>query len=213
MSVWPGGRGSCPCVSARAGLSASRRGFRRRSATSGRRSRCRVTLQGDVAALQEIDGDVMQQRGEPHFLALSRRLAHGVQSARRDTPARCPDRGRLAAVPSGEALPPRSPPGASPHCSTASSVQCPRPTPHPRACSSSAVAFMSRSGMPCRTRVRPPRFRAKDVSTCMGSPTARGSSSPSHLRREDVAFSSSNWIGTSEFDPFRSSIPSLWSPL
>src|ERR1700757_1585188 len=29
------------------------------------------------------------------------------------------------------------------------------------------------------------------------------------FRREDVAFSSSNWIGTSEFDPFRSSIPSL----
>ncbi len=37
-------------------------------------------------------------------------------------------------------------------------------------------AFMSRSGMPCRTRMRPPRFRTKDVSTCMGSPTARGSS-------------------------------------
>jgi hypothetical protein len=35
---------------------------------------------------------------------------------------------------------------------------------------------MSRSGMPCRTRMRPPRFRTKDVSTCMGSPTARGSS-------------------------------------
>jgi hypothetical protein len=26
------------------------------------------------------------------------------------------------------------------------------------------------------------------------------------FQREDVAFSSSNWIGTSEFDPFRSSI-------
>ena len=33
-------------------------------------------------------------------------------------------------------------------------------------------------------------FRTKDVSTCMGSPTARGSSSASHLRGEDVAFSS-----------------------
>src|SRR5215475_4044063 len=28
--------------------------------------------------------------------------------------------------------------------------------------------------------MRSPRFRTKDVSTCMGSPTARGSSSPSH---------------------------------
>ena len=44
----------------------------------------------------------------------------------------------------------------------------------------SAFAFMSRSGMPSRTRMRPPRFRTKDFSTCMGSPTARGSSPPSH---------------------------------
>jgi hypothetical protein len=41
-----------------------------------------------------------------------------------------------------------------------------------------------------RARMRSPRFRTKDVSTCMGSPTARGSSSASQLRREDVAFSS-----------------------
>jgi hypothetical protein len=54
----------------------------------------------------------------------------------------------------------------------------------------SAVAFMSRSGVPLRTRVRSPSFRTKDVSTCMGSTTARGSSSASHLRGEDVAFSS-----------------------
>jgi hypothetical protein len=33
------------------------------------------------------------------------------------------------------------------------------------------------------------------------------------FQREDVAFSSSNWIGTSEFDPFRSSILGPWSPL
>jgi hypothetical protein len=33
------------------------------------------------------------------------------------------------------------------------------------------------------------------------------------FQREDVAFSEANSIGTSEFDPFRSSIPSPWSPL
>src|SRR5215470_1409210 len=33
-------------------------------------------------------------------------------------------------------FPPRSPPRGNPRCSTASSVQLPRPTPHPRACSS-----------------------------------------------------------------------------
>jgi hypothetical protein len=47
----------------------------------------------------------------------------------------------------------------------------------------------------------------------MGSQTARGSSSASHLRGEDVAFSSTEEIGTSEFDPFLCSIPSPWSPL
>ena len=59
--------------------------------------RC-VTLQCDVALSEQIDGDVMQQRGEPHCLALSRRLAHGCQPVRRGSPARCPDRGRLTAV-------------------------------------------------------------------------------------------------------------------
>jgi hypothetical protein len=38
--------------------------------------------------------------------------------------------------------------------------------------------------------MRSPRFRAKDVSTCMGSSTARGPASASQLRRADVAFSS-----------------------
>jgi hypothetical protein len=41
---------------------------------------------------------------------------------------------------------------------------------------------------PSRTRMRSPRFQRKDVSTCMGSPTARGSSSASQFRGEDVAF-------------------------
>ena len=49
----------------------------------------------------------------------------------------------------------------------------------------------SRAGPACpRTRMRSPRYRTKDVSTCVGSATARGSSSASHLRGEDVAFSS-----------------------
>jgi hypothetical protein len=38
--------------------------------------------------------------------------------------------------PWARSFPPQSPPGASPHCSTASSVPLPRPTPHPRARSS-----------------------------------------------------------------------------
>ena len=42
-----------------------------------------------------------------------------------------------------------------------------------------------------RARMRPPRFRAKNFSTCTRSPTARGSSHASQYAMEDVAFSSS----------------------
>src|SRR6202035_2621227 len=59
-----------------------------------------------------------------------------------------------------------------------------------------------------RSRMRPPSFQRKNVSTCMGSSTARGSSAASHLRGEDVAFPEPHSVGTSKFDPFRSSIPS-----
>src|ERR1700722_18483271 len=49
---------------------------------------------------------------------------------------------------------------------------------------------MNRPGIPIRTRMRLPRFRAKNFSTCTRSPTARGSSHASHSPRDDVAFSS-----------------------
>src|SRR5215831_3696199 len=65
----------------------------------------RVSLKCAVTLLQEVDGDVMQQCGEPHTFALSRRLAHGGLSVRRGTPALCV---RAAVVwppfPSGEVL-------------------------------------------------------------------------------------------------------------
>src|SRR5262245_574085 len=64
-----------------------------------------IPFERKVALLQEIDGDVMQQRGEPYTLALSRRSAHGDESVRRGAPAQCPGRGRLAAVPLGRVLP------------------------------------------------------------------------------------------------------------
>ena len=72
----------------------------------------------------------------------------------------------------------------------ASSVLCSRPTPHPRARPSCGCCLHGPVRCVDRTRMRSPRFRTKDVSTCMGSSTARGSSSTSHLRGEDVAFSS-----------------------
>src|SRR5437870_13577139 len=50
------------------------------------------------------------------------------------------------------------------------------------------VAFPSRPGTRVRAWMRPPRFRAKNFSTCTRSPTARGSSHASQY--VDVAFSS-----------------------
>ena len=61
----------------------------------------RVSLKCAVTLLQEVDGDVMQQCGEPHILTLSRRTAHAGKSDRRGVPAQCPGRGGLAAVPLG----------------------------------------------------------------------------------------------------------------
>jgi hypothetical protein len=103
-----------------------------------------------------------------------------IRSTRRPGSASGPRRaGRR--FPWARSFPPRSPPRTSPLCSTASQVLRPRPRILIRVhAHRSAVAFMSRSGLPGRTRIRPPRFRTKDVSTCMGSPTARGSSSPGH---------------------------------
>ena len=79
----------------------------------------------------------MQQCREPYSLALSRRLAHGCQPVRRGIPAQCPGRGRLTAVPLGR--------GPSLHGLRRGQALIvrplhryirPRPTPHPRACSS-----------------------------------------------------------------------------
>src|SRR4029077_927230 len=54
------------------------------------------------------------------------------------------------------------------------------------------VAFPSRPGTRVRAWMRPPRFRAKNVSTCARSPTARGPSHASRLRMTGVAFSSAD---------------------
>jgi hypothetical protein len=72
----------------------------------------------------------------------------------------------------------------------ASSVQCSRPTPHAFLPGFAQKSFPDRPGTAIAAAgdMRPPRFRTKDVTTCSGSPTARGPSSASHLRGEDVAF-------------------------
>src|ERR1700693_2994313 len=136
-----------------------------------------VPFERKVALLQEIDGDVMQQRSEPYTLALSRRSAPRDESVRRGIPAQCPGRGRLAAVPLGR--------GPSLHGLRRGQALFVRPLlryydpvrilirVHVHR---SALAFMNRPGLPVRARMRLPRFRAKNFPTCARSPTARGSS-------------------------------------
>src|SRR6267378_3314073 len=119
----------------------------------------------------------MQQCREPYRLALSRRLAHGCQSVRRGIPAQCPGRGRLTAVPLGR--------GPSLHGLRRGNALVVRPLHRYYSlvrllirvhAHRSAFAFTSRSGMPRRTRMRPPRFRTKNFTTCARPSTARGSS-------------------------------------
>src|SRR5215471_10103612 len=64
-----------------------------------------------------------------------------------------------------------------------------------------------------RARVRPPRFRAKNFSTCTRSPTARGSPMQANTPWKMLPSLQQYEIGTSELDPFRSSILGPWSPL
>src|SRR6266404_1384824 len=86
-------------------------------------------------------------------------------------------------------FPPRPPPEVAFLCSVASSLLRPHPTSHPRTCS--AGGFLPSRAGPAQVwaRVRPPRCRAKNFSTCTRSPTARGSSHASHYAMGDVAFS------------------------
>src|SRR5207244_9615985 len=77
----------------------------------------------------------------------------------------------------------------------------------------SAVAFMNRPGLPVRTRMRLPRFRAKNFSTCTRSPTARGSSHASHSPWDDVAFSSTEGDRHLGIRPVSQLNTWPWSPL
>jgi hypothetical protein len=73
-------------------------------------------------------------------------------------------------------FPPRPPPEVAFLCSVASSVLWPHPTSHPRTCSACGLKPSRAGPARVRARVRPPRFRAKNFSTCARSSTARGSS-------------------------------------
>ena len=118
-------------------------------------------------------------------------LAHNRHSDRRSSPALCPDCGRLTAVPLGPGpflpvLRRKLPSIVRALLRYYGPVRLLTRVHVQRA----AFGLPEPAPTEVRARVRPPRFRTKDVSTCMGSPTARGPSHASHLRMDDVAFPS-----------------------
>ena len=64
-----------------------------------------------------------------------------------------------------------------------------------------------------RVRVRPPRFRTKNFTTCARPSTARGSYMQASTPWKMLPSLQQYEIGTSDLDPFRSSILGPWSPL
>ena len=104
-------------------------------------------------------------------------------------PALCPGHALQLTLPSTGRLPSTvSAADVTRHCSRLHRYYAAVRTPHPRTCPSFGCCLHGPVRRARRTPMRSPRFQRKDVSTCMGSSTARGSSSASHLRGEDVAF-------------------------
>src|SRR6202051_2273179 len=115
--------------------------------------------------------------------------------------------------PRGRPFPPRPPPEVAFLCSVASSVLRPHPTSHPRTCS--ACGFC----LPEPARKRPgtdetsqvPRKELPHVHKV--SDCARFFAMQANTPWKMLPSLSQNKIGTSELDPFRSSILGPWSPL
>jgi len=84
-----------------------------------------------------------------------------------------------------KSFPPHPPPRAGSHCSVASSVIRLCPTSHLRSYLLLSLYFNKSTRCAHRVQMRPPRFRTKDFSTCMGSTTAQGSMSclPNRITR------------------------------
>ena len=112
----------------------------------------------------------------------ARRPTRSHYSDRRGISAQCPNRGRITAVPLG-----RSPSlhdfrrSRLPLFSRFASTMASSDFSSTYVLGVRLVAFPSRPGTRVRAWVRPPRFRAKNVSTCTRSPSARGSSHASYF--------------------------------
>jgi len=106
-------------------------------------------------------------------------------------PALCPEHASQRALPLTGRLPSTvSATDTNSALFEASSVLCSHPTPHPRACPSYGCCLHGPVRCFGRTRVRSPRFRAKDVFHVHGVYDSARLLVRKPLRGEDVAFSS-----------------------
>ena len=109
--------------------------------------------------------------------SVARRPTRSHYPDRRGISAQCPNRGRLTAVPLGEALPSTTSAGSClPLFGRFAGTMASSDFSSTYMLGVRLVAFPSRPGTRVRAWMRPPRFRAKNFSTCTRSPTARGSS-------------------------------------
>ena len=130
-------------------------------------------------------------------------------------PALCPEHASQLTLPSTGRLPSTvSAADVTRHCSRLHQVLCSRPTSHPRACPSFGCCLHGPVRRAGRTRMRSPKFRRKDVTTCTWGLRLREAPRPQAICAGRMLLSGQqNGVSTSKFDPFRSSIPSPWSPL
>ena len=114
----------------------------------------------------------MQWTVHPSFVAPlgAHQPIHSTQFPGSESGLRLSDRCSSWAKP----FPPQPPRRASPLCSVASSVLWLCPNSHLRAYLSFSFYLNKPARCNYRAQMRPPRFRTKDFSTCMGSTTARG---------------------------------------
>jgi len=166
-----------------------------------------------IAGLDQIDIELVQQRGEPLLLPFPRRLAHTVQPLGHAWPVLCRWRVGLPAVLLGPRPSlPNLRRGLRPLCSAASLVLLCGPTSPLRVCppcgfAPSRAALLSRQG-----QGRTPGSHACCCVACPGSQTTGDSSGPRADGPADVAFPC--YLSGRHLHPsFRSSIPGPPVPL
>src|SRR5208282_3975955 len=167
----------------------------------------RLALQPEVGLSQQIDVDVVEQRGEPLLLVQPGGCPYTLQPGGHACPARCPARVGLARVPLGPCL--RAPPSADGRPPAFARFAATAPAPAQAGGKARLLVTVYHRlrlhAFPMRTRQHLPvvgheisRFPRKEPPHMPGSQTARGrQASRDHATRR-VAFRCLDRVGTPE---------------